>query len=374
MDLQSYVQNEGIDWGIWRTRFRSWLRQWISSEGGSLPLLGRIPPPLLPRRELSRAGAILDFIFVSLARNLRDTVLWEFLGVMPRLILAPVCTPTRRWRIRERLALFVKGEFEVLQEGYLASSEGAARRARAGNASSLSARVQRLVAVGDLSRAARVLEGQAPVLPYDASLDQTVSDLFPSADVDLQPEFESFLDRPELARFGIDLTMKESDLEDLLRTSRRGRCPGPSGLRTEVLQALSNAGQGALVKILNALFQGAGGTSAPWNHLRRAQLCLLTKPDHEAARPRLRPIGMVECLRKLAGRWICQRLRQRVSAFLAPLQKVGLGFSGGCELITNSIEVERASRPDWGFLVVDFRNAWVCTLPYLVSSFFSHLA
>lgn len=52
---------------------------------------------------------------------------------------------------------------------------------------------------------------------------------------------------------------------------------------------------------------------------------------------------------------LCQRPRERITAFMAPLQ-VGLGLSGGCELITRAIELERASRPDWGVLVVDFRN------------------
>lgn len=107
------------------------------------------------------------------------------------------------------------------------------------------ARVRKLVAVADLSRAARVLEGQAHVLSYDDSLAQTVSSLFPESDVDLLPEFRALLDRPELARFRIDLTLRESDLEDLLRTSRRKRCPGPSGLRTELLQAMSQPRQGA---------------------------------------------------------------------------------------------------------------------------------
>lgn len=105
-----------------------------------------------------------------------------------------------------------------------------------GGESPLNVRAQKLVGVGNLSRAARVLEGHAPVLPYDESLEENVSALFSLSSVDLLLEFDSFLDRPELARFRIDLTLRESALEDLLRTSRRGRCHGPSRLRAELLQ------------------------------------------------------------------------------------------------------------------------------------------
>ena len=70
--------------------------------------------------------------------------------------------------------------------------------------------------------------------------------------------------------------------------------------------------------------------------------------------PSIRPIGLLELYRKLAGKWTLQRLRNGMADFFAPLQG-GIALSGDCELAVLPTRLN-LEKEHCGLLSLDFSN------------------
>ena len=110
-----------------------------------------------------------------------------------------------------------------------------------------------------------------------------------------------------------------------------GKCPGPSGLRSDHLTHLPVATYESLARLLQLILEGRTLPPIARWLLGNSKVLVLPQRDNEGARTSIKPIGIPELLRKLAGKWILRSLRQRMFNFVAPLQ-VGIAFAGGCEL------------------------------------------
>jgi len=111
----------------------------------------------------------------------------------------------------------------------------------------------------------------------------------------------------------------------------------------------------ALAGVLAGLVNGDDCCVDAWALRSRSELVLLPKPGHSRQTPSLRPIGMYEALRKLARRFLSRRLISETRGFFG-LTQVGVGYSGGCELVTRILQLESLPAEPFGRLSMDFAN------------------
>jgi len=166
---------------------------------------------------------------------------------------------------------------------------------------------------GRLSAAAHTLQG-APAAPLTRAVWRSARWLFPRAETGLATTTSVEADfGPELevaaahgAAGGGQAGVTAATVVATIRSAARVSAPGPSGLRMERLWALAEGSRDALVGVVRLLASDATTSVVPAvsiHALAEAALLLLVKlgaPDADGV-PKLRPIGMLETLRKLVA-------------------------------------------------------------------------
>jgi len=316
---------------------------------------------------------------------------WLWLLLLPTLLLhsparAPADAPDRPrppLLHAERAAVVMRGDFiaaladrnaGVWRPGWrrpVGERPAVARRAgqRVAQPSSSQRRALRLVREGRLSAAARALRAEPPA-PQTTAIWDKARGLFPPASsasattATVEAEFAAelaaaadFGDRPLVPR-----RVSRDAVVAAIRSAPRGAAPGPSGLRSEHLWALSAAGQDALVGVVDLLVGEALASRLPAvaaHALAGADLLLLTKPGGVGGDglPGLRPIGMPETLRKLAASALAATVRVAAAELLSPAQ-LGVGVSSACERLLHEMEAHLAYHPGHAVVQLDYRNAF----------------
>ncbi|KAJ8900921.1 hypothetical protein NDN08_000219 [Rhodosorus marinus] len=254
--------------------------------------------------------------------------------------------------------MFLSGDFEDLERLYFASLSSFSPSAPSAFRSSRQNRARHAVAGGDLRRAAGILQQRQPVVPYSDDLSSPLRLLFPSEGSPWDSSFESVLEEYRAAPHpSARLVVNLEAVRELVHDAPKGRSPGPSGLRVEYLRFLSDEGLKALAWVVEALVNGDPLCECAWFLVGRSQLCLFSKPGHTASSPAIRPIGLVEVVRKLAARWLVKILVPESRRFFGHVQ-LGVGYRGGCELLSVLLRSEMAYSPDSGLLSVDLTNAF----------------
>ena len=202
--------------------------------------------------------------------------------------------------------------------------------------------VDRMLSVGNITRAARVLASEPLADTRSPEVMAALRDKHPHAEPPTPLEDST----PPLR---IDADVLQRTLQRL--QAKRGAAGGPTGMTYEhVLAAAKSSSEAfnATLALVNHLLTG----KLPRHHtLLDSSLVGLQKPDGGA-----RPIAIGEVLYRLAG--LCALTAcEDLGRSLAPLQ-LAVGVSGGVEALVHAVKSALASDPDAALLSVDMANAF----------------
>jgi len=306
--------------------------------------VGRAPGPK-PLSRAARLSALLDGRFADALAD-RDAGVWR---------RPPGCRAPEHDAVAADVS--TTGDGQVAMAGPLPSM----RQRRA----------LRRLAHGQLRGCVQTLTGQPVAAETDAVRHKT-STLFPATTPDLataESLAAAFPDQLAAAKVFGDARagtaprqLVAETVGAVIRSAARGKAPGPSGLRSEHIWALSSAGRDALVRVVQLLASGDGVDKVPpvaRRALGAATLLLLVKPGgvDAAGVPGLRPIGMTETIRKLVGKALMREVLPDARRYFLPLQRA-VGVSGACEDLVHKADARLAVEPTWGALQLDFKNAF----------------
>lgn len=209
------------------------------------------------------------------------------------------------------------------------------------------------VCAGRLSAAARALLSDEPAAQAPAVWRKAAFLFLPAASASaasasVAKDFSDLLADAEA--FGDGATVPRSVSRDEVVTSihraPRATAPGPSGLRMEHLQLLTEGGQDALLGVVELLVSNAAVTRVPAaaaHVFAHVYLLLLAQQGGDGADglPGLRPIGMPETLRKVATSALAAMVRRAAAQLLAPAQ-LGVEVSKAFERLVHELETHLA--------------------------------
>ena len=201
----------------------------------------------------------------------------------------------------------------------------------------------RLIKVGELSRAARVLTSKG----LAKATDETVTKLKSKHPSRTAPT----LDLPLVDSKQFSLI--KSSLTDILRKAPRGSSCGISGWRYEHFQCLLNncATLDSLHFVCSLISEGM----MPKNVvplISASRLIALPKTNGD-----VRPIVIGETLRRITARAICLQERTTFLEHFSPIQHE-VATAGGTELLNHHIQLLMEENPTWSVLKTDVRNAF----------------
>jgi hypothetical protein len=196
-------------------------------------------------------------------------------------------------------------------------------------------RVERLVANGHVSRAARVLASVNGPVPIDEAVQQQLKDKFPTRRRPDEP-----LPVPQDMDNGEQrvVLVSEEQVELALSRSANGAAPGPSGWTGELLKAVCARPENLVG--LTSLIDKVVNNHEFVNDLEVRALLLAStlsahsKPKQAGAEagpaPSVRPIAAGEVLYKIAGRVLTAQIGPSVAKLLRPVQ-CGVGVPGAAQ-------------------------------------------
>ena len=320
--------------------------------------------------------AILRALETSARGSREEACLWKLLTFFDRLIFAVprgsrggVKHRSRKGRskledaIARRLALFWTGQYAELWADAVRAVGGVTdptsallgrvlqgRPARRQSpARARAARVARLVAAGQLSRAAAVVVQEQGLQQSPGTL-EALRALYPPA-----PPGESAAGEPALPVTlspGDRARVEKGIAEAILKAPHRSGA-GPSDSRFEHWATLrdNEVGLASASVVLTRLLVGEAPAEAVAAHLGAAVVAL---PKRAGG---VRPIAVGSVLRRLAARGACIAFSAELAQAVGPYQ-YAVGVSAGCEKIRKVLAAEAELRPEAVILALDFTNAF----------------
>jgi len=154
------------------------------------------------------------------------------------------------------------------------------------------------------------------------------------------------------------LSEKMNDFINQIKSLDNGSAPGPSGWTGNMIKSLITDQE--CIKLLGTLCTDIINGDLPMEcsqYLNSTILVPTEKPNGG-----IRPIAMGEIIYRLCASLAVKKMIVEVEKILTPIQ-LGVGFSGGCELIIHDIQHSLNpihSNQSIGALCVDFKNAFNC--------------
>jgi Reverse transcriptase (RNA-dependent DNA polymerase) len=206
------------------------------------------------------------------------------------------------------------------------------------------ARIHRLLGLGSVRRAARVLES-LPLAEPNAATVAALRALHPD-------EPAPALRAPPVAPAVVTAAI----LKQVLMAIPRGSAAGLSGWTYEHVRAATSSDQAAFDAVLRIVNAIVSGQLPHLPALTDSALLGLEKPGGHG----LRPIAMGEVWLRLAG--LCAMAAcPGAGLALAPLQ-LGVGIAGGSQCLAHAVRAGIAADPGCVTVQVDMRNAFNCVL------------
>jgi len=263
--------------------------------------------------------------------------------------------------LQQRLGRVISGDWRTLLEEYIFRVENPPDEAPAGTHSDPEEaladeirrripRVEKLVRLGELRRAADTLVSDSSAVRPSPSVLAELRDKHPSRERPIDPaDLHPPVPPPHLK-------LTPEALRQALATSPKGSAGGCSGWTSDHLRAAALDDQQLFAELL-AVCQLIAEGLLPRDVARligAGRLVALSKPGSATA---VRPISVGDILRRLTGRAVCIQMREIFQGILAPLQ-LGVGVSCGAETATRAVQAWLELHPDHTLLFVDIKNAF----------------
>lgn len=257
---------------------------------------------------------------------------------LPQEILADNRGPKDRTRrVQARLRRILAGE-PLHSDSEQPATDVATPARRGPTAHLTAAAIHRHLSNANVSRAASCLDA-APISEATPPVLQRLQDLHPPE----PPPHVPLPDEPAL-------TIREEDLARVLRRLPRGKAGGPSGWTYEHVKAAARgeACFKVILRFVNAVVSG---------HMPRVQRLLDCRLIPTGSLDtKIRPIAIGEVWVRITA--LCALAAVPLAGpRLLPLQ-VGVGVSGGAEIVPHVLRAALAAEPDSALLRLDFANAF----------------
>jgi len=257
---------------------------------------------------------------------------------LPEDALADSCASRdRARRLDARLSRLAAGTAAAAHPAE--AQEPAARPRRGPTAYLTAAAVHRHLANCNVTKAANCLD-EAPIAEASPEVIERLITLHPE---EPQPEVPAPDDAP--------LEITQAQLADVLHNLPRGKAGGPSGWTYEHVRAAANSSKAcfdAILRLVNGIVRGA------LPHTPRLFDCRLLPTG--SLDTKIRPIAISEVWLRIAALCALAAL-PGIGNSLLHLQ-VGVGVSGGAEIVPHALRAALAAAPGSALLRVDFSNAF----------------
>ena len=223
---------------------------------------------------------------------------------------------------------------------------------------SLARKVESLVAVGEVSRAVRLVQSKGVGDARDPRVVEQMRVKHPSRPAVAFPGLAEFGELPRCLFAGLGA---------VLGSLPRKAATGPSGFRNEYLRVL--VGQefrdGEARMVVDRLTEfGEAWVNAElppwWYQLMSGVQCVpLVKswPEGDGAVPDCRPIAVGEVWARVVHKVVAGASKEQAAEFLAPRQ-VAVGVSGGGSKLVFGMRLMLEQHPHWGLAKLDLKNAF----------------
>ena len=320
------------------------------------PLSPAVTSSFKPQHSLAQGAAMAESIcLAALRRALQDgpgaslnraimlfklQPFWLY-GTPP----GPAKTPALATRLRQRVILFLSGQWAALHDLASTAINSNSRPKRPGppTAPDPVAKAERLATHGELARAAAALTPTSPHLPFDSRVEAQTRQLLPAEPTAFRP----VPPHQEPQDIAIDT------LIDVIRGLPCGSGSGPSGRRFEHVKTLLLVPSAVtdLLHVFNVVLSGEA-PNCLLDALFSPKLVPLAKPSGG-----VRPIMVEDALGRLLSKCVVHTCLRSASLALRPFQ-FGVQVSGGADTIVHVTRSLYSAGQGRGILAIDFANAF----------------